>query len=122
MLTISVEWQHHAESAHIQDDIGFDFGDQMIDVPILEEPELTDAFPTFNHDDIKVEYHPNSGIMTSIHRFNTFECHPATTSIPPPDGHPWHPLKSCLEFKIAKIILEVGLNNKQTDRLIKLCH
>lgn len=83
MLTISVEQQHHAEFTHIQDDTGFDCGDQMIselicrfilltltlstkDAPILKEPDLADAFPAFNHDNVKVEYHPNSGITTSI--------------------------------------------------------
>ncbi|KAG1808103.1 hypothetical protein EV424DRAFT_1474084 [Suillus variegatus] len=52
-----------------------------------------------------------------------FRPHPPTaTSITPPDGHPWHPFKSQLEFDVAKLILEVGLNNKQTDHFIKLCH
>lgn len=97
------------------------------DPPILDElaqAELVDAFPTFNHDDIKVEYHPSSGIATSIHAFDAFERYPAATSgsIPLPDEHPWRPFKSRLEFEVAEIILEIGLNNERTDRLIKLFH
>ncbi|KAG1842596.1 hypothetical protein F4604DRAFT_1689833 [Suillus subluteus] len=69
----------------------------------LNEPEVKAAVPTFNQDDIKIEYHPNF-------------------LVPPPDGQPWSPFKSRLEFEIAEIMLEVGFNNQQTDRLIKLCH
>ncbi|KAG0692246.1 hypothetical protein DFH29DRAFT_985855 [Suillus ampliporus] len=81
-----------------------------------------DAFPTFKRDDIKIEYHPNSGIEAKVCAFDAFERRPAT-SVPPPDGHPpWRPFKSRLEFDIAELTLEVGLNNEQCDRLIKLCH
>ncbi|KAG2138179.1 hypothetical protein BD769DRAFT_1289883, partial [Suillus cothurnatus] len=79
-------------------------------------------FPTFKCDDIKVEYHPNSGIEAKVCAFDAFKRRPATL-IPPPDGHPpWHPFKSWLEFDIAELTLEVGLNNEQSDQLIKLCH
>ncbi|KAG1833304.1 hypothetical protein DFJ58DRAFT_719440 [Suillus subalutaceus] len=78
--------------------------------------------PTFNQDDIKIEYHLNSNIETKVYGFDNFEHHAADFLVPPPDGQPWHPFKSQLEFEIAEIMLEVGFNNQQTDRLIKLCH
>lgn len=140
VLTISVKLQHHVAPSQILDDIDFDYGDPIqtskltctfilltltlsnTDSPILNKHEPVDAFPTLNRDNIKVKYHPSSGIVTSIHGFDTFEHHPTATSITPPDGHPWRPFKSRLEFDVAKLILEVGLNNKQTDHFIKLCH
>ncbi|KAG0691763.1 hypothetical protein DFH29DRAFT_986140 [Suillus ampliporus] len=58
-------------------------------------------------DDIKIEYHPNSGIEAKVCAFDAFECRPAT-SVPPPDGHPpWHPFKSRLELDIAELTLEL---------------
>ncbi|KAG2349495.1 hypothetical protein BDR05DRAFT_871659, partial [Suillus weaverae] len=38
------------------------------------------------------------------------------------DGQPWCPFKSWLKFEIAKIMLEVGFNNQQSNWFIKLCH
>ncbi|KAG1741774.1 uncharacterized protein EDB91DRAFT_1237047 [Suillus paluster] len=40
----------------------------------------------------------------------------------PPSAEPWRPFQSRLEFEVAELALEVGLNNQKTDRLIKLCH
>ncbi|KAG2073422.1 hypothetical protein BDR04DRAFT_1152194 [Suillus decipiens] len=79
----------------------------------------------FQLDDIKVEYHPKSGIPTKVQAFGDFKCQPAHYSswlIPDPDMHPWHPFKSCLEFNVAEIVLEAALNNKQTDCLLDICH
>ncbi|KAG0699084.1 hypothetical protein DFH29DRAFT_983675 [Suillus ampliporus] len=111
--------QNHQHDADFEHNLDFD---PAIDPPVLNEPEPVDAFPTFKHDDIKIEYHPNSGIEAKVCAFDAFERRPAT-SVPPPDGHPpWRPFKSRLEFDIAELTLEVGLNNEQCDRLIKLCH
>ncbi|KAG2101790.1 hypothetical protein BD769DRAFT_1697154 [Suillus cothurnatus] len=116
-----IEMQNHQHNAEFEYNLDVDF-DPAIDPPVLNEPKPVDAFPTFKRDDIKVKYHPNSGIEAKVCAFDAFERHPAT-SVPPPDGHPpWHPFKSRLEFDIAELTLEVGLNNEQSDRLIKLCH
>ncbi|KAG2159901.1 uncharacterized protein EDB93DRAFT_1237159 [Suillus bovinus] len=56
-----------------------------------------------------------------VYSFDNFECCAADFLVPPPDGQPWSPFNSRLEFEIAEIMLEVGFNNQQTDRLIKLC-
>ncbi|KAG1773661.1 hypothetical protein EV702DRAFT_1181089 [Suillus placidus] len=78
--------------------------------------------PTFNQDDIKIEYHPSSGIEAKVYGFDSFERRSAEFLVPPSDGQPWRPFKSRLEFEIAEIMLEVGFNNQQSDRFIKLCH
>lgn len=88
----------------------------------LNEPEVEAAVPTFNQDDIKIEYHPSSGIEAKVYSFDNFERCATDFLVPPPDGQPWSPFKSRLEFEIAEIMLEVGFNNQQTDCLIKLCH
>ncbi|KAG1829882.1 hypothetical protein EV424DRAFT_1585853 [Suillus variegatus] len=75
-----------------------------------------------SEDDIKIEYHPSSGIEAKVYSFDNFEHRAADFLVPPPDGQPWSPFKSRLEFEIAEIMLEVGFNNQQTDHLIKLCH
>ncbi|KAG2144052.1 hypothetical protein BD769DRAFT_1625688 [Suillus cothurnatus] len=75
-------------------------------------------------DDIKVEYHLKSGILTKVQAFGDFKCQPAhysSWSAPDPDMCPWHPFKSCLEFDVTEIVLEVALNNEQTDRLLDIC-
>ncbi|KAG1749387.1 hypothetical protein EDD22DRAFT_981848 [Suillus occidentalis] len=75
----------------------------------------------FQVDDIKLEYHPSSGITPEVHAFNDFKRCPPTSSAPP-HKRPWAPFKSRLEFEIAELALEACLNNDQTDRLITLCN
>ena len=38
----------------------------------------------------------------------------------PIDDLPWRPFPSCLDFEMAEFILDAGLNNQMTDRLISL--
>ncbi|KAG2031803.1 hypothetical protein BDR03DRAFT_875141 [Suillus americanus] len=78
----------------------------------------------FQLDNIKVEYHPKSGILTKVQAFGNFKCQPAHYSswlAPDPDTCPWRPFKSRLEFNVAEIALEVALNNEQTDHLLDIC-
>ncbi|KAG1819626.1 uncharacterized protein BJ212DRAFT_1255305, partial [Suillus subaureus] len=74
--------------------------------------------------DIKVEHHPNSRILTKVQAFGNFKHQPAHYSLwlaPDPDKHPWHPFKSCLGFDVAEIVLKVALNNEQTDHRLDIC-
>lgn len=80
------------------------------------------AVPTFNQDDIKIKYHPSSGIEAKVYGFDGFEHCAAEFLVPPSDGQPWRPFKSWLEFDITKIMFKVRFNNQQSDQLIKLCH
>ncbi|KAG2060965.1 hypothetical protein BDR06DRAFT_966783 [Suillus hirtellus] len=112
------------EARDYQHDIAHDFD---VDFSLTDhfEPEPMDASapPTYSLDDIKVEHHPNSGIKAQIHPFNNFHCHPATSlAYTTPNNHPWRPFQSRLEFEVAELALEVGLNNEQTDHLINICH
>ncbi|KAG1849777.1 hypothetical protein F4604DRAFT_1971059 [Suillus subluteus] len=91
---------------------------QEKDHPLLE-PEPPRGFSL---DDIKIEYHPSSGIEAKVYPFHNFQCHPMVSSEAPPSSEPWRPFQSCLEFEVTELALEVGLNNKQTDQLVKLCH
>ncbi|KAG1898719.1 uncharacterized protein F5891DRAFT_1129341 [Suillus fuscotomentosus] len=71
------------------------------------------APPTYSLDDIKAQIYP----------FNNFHHCPATSSAyTTPNNHPWCPFQSRLEFEVAELALEVGLNNKQMDCLINICH
>ncbi|KAG1890839.1 hypothetical protein F4604DRAFT_1888578 [Suillus subluteus] len=76
----------------------------------------------FSLDDIKIEYHPSSSIEAKVYLFHNFQRRPMVSSEAPPSSEPWRPFQSRLEFEVAEVALEVGLNNKQTDRLVKLCH
>lgn len=90
------------------------------------EPEPLDAAapgpPTYLLDDIKVEHHPNSGIEAKVYAFHNFHRSAASSVNTSPDYHPWGPFQSRLEFEVAELALEAGLNNEQTDRLIQICH
>ncbi|KAG1898822.1 uncharacterized protein F5891DRAFT_1129283 [Suillus fuscotomentosus] len=68
-----------------------------------------------------MEHHPSSNIEAEVYAFNDFKCHPAVPLEPPSNTEPWHPFHSRLEFEV-ELALEAGLNNEQTDRLIKICH
>ncbi|KAG1777608.1 hypothetical protein EV702DRAFT_1045347 [Suillus placidus] len=108
---------HQHDFAHGLD---VDFG--LINPP---EPELVDtaALPTYSRGNIKVKHHPNSGIETKVHAFNDFHCClVASSAHTPPDNQPWRPFHSRLKFDVAELALEAGLNNDQTDCLIKICH
>ncbi|KAG1838317.1 hypothetical protein F4604DRAFT_1997182 [Suillus subluteus] len=85
----------------------------------LHEPEPA---RTFSRDDIKMEHHPSSGIESEVFAFNDFKRRPAVPLEAPSNTEPWRPFHSRLEFEVAELALEAGLNNKQTDRLIKICH
>lgn len=120
IIPVSIEMQNHAEFLDV------DFGhDDPVTGPgpsALNEPEVVAAVPTFNQDDIKIKYHPSSGIEAKVYGFDSFERRASEFLAPPPDGQPWRPFKSRLEFEIAEIMLEVGFNNQQSNRFIKLCH
>ncbi|KAG2045824.1 hypothetical protein BDR06DRAFT_1044882, partial [Suillus hirtellus] len=73
-------------------------------------------------DDIKMEHHPSSNIEAEVYTFNDFKRRPVVPLEPPSNTEPWCPFHSQLEFKVAELALEVGLNNEQTNRLIKICH
>ncbi|RDB28873.1 hypothetical protein Hypma_015251 [Hypsizygus marmoreus] len=81
------------------------------------EPDANDR----KLDDIKTEYHPNSGRPTRIDRFESYRRNiPSTFPKPPPDKEPWKPFKSRFDFEFAEFALEAALNEHQIDVLISL--
>jgi hypothetical protein len=62
-----------------------------------------------------MEHHPSSNIEAEVYAFNDFKHCPAVPLEPPSNTEPWHPFHSQLEFKVAELALEVGLNDEQTD-------
>ncbi|KAI0739985.1 hypothetical protein C8Q80DRAFT_1222134 [Daedaleopsis nitida] len=71
-------------------------------------------------DDIRVEYHPNSGRGTTISRFADFTRAKAQYETPL-NEEPWRPaFHSRVDFDFAELVLAAALKKEQVDRLIKL--
>ncbi|KAG1763075.1 hypothetical protein EDD22DRAFT_979489 [Suillus occidentalis] len=69
-----------------------------------------------------LEHHLSSGIEAEVYAFNDFKRGPAVPLEAPSNSKPWRPFHSRLECEVAELALEAGLNNEQTDQLIKICH
>ncbi|EDQ98680.1 uncharacterized protein LACBIDRAFT_335746 [Laccaria bicolor S238N-H82] len=82
------------------------------DGPIVDSdiPNLDDNMsPTTNPvtidpilDDIKVEYHPQSGKPTHVYHFEDYTTSSEGTANMPVDPEPWRPFRSRLDFEIAQ--------------------
>ncbi|KIJ98243.1 hypothetical protein K443DRAFT_133505 [Laccaria amethystina LaAM-08-1] len=73
-------------------------------------------------DGIKTEYHPHSSRITRIDHFNEYGFPPAEAPKPKTLDEPWHPFRSCIDFKFAEIALKSHLNKKTVNTLIKILH
>ncbi|KAG2116407.1 uncharacterized protein F5147DRAFT_743074 [Suillus discolor] len=106
--------QPEAESlnAHISDEPVTDV-DQWMD---LEEEEHQ-----HNVDDIRTEYHPNSGIPAQTRTFSTFQ-RDLLQDPPTPDAQPWAPFRCRLDFEVAELAHEAALSQPQIEWLINLLH
>ncbi|KAF9059913.1 hypothetical protein BDP27DRAFT_1495856, partial [Rhodocollybia butyracea] len=71
-------------------------------------------------DDIKIEYHPNSGRVPSIQRFDEFGKQDHIQSQIPLSSTPWQPWRSRMDFEVASLALECHMNEKQTNKLVNL--
>ena len=71
--------------------------------------------------DIRVEYHPNSG-----HGVKTFKpdeyCQSVQNTDTMVEPEPWVPFRTREDFEFAEIALETGMTRKQMDAMIKLFH
>ncbi|KAJ3858689.1 hypothetical protein EV359DRAFT_51930 [Lentinula novae-zelandiae] len=92
----------------------------------MDFTDNTGANTTFNSEfnieqnDVKIEYHPNSGKPTVIERF---DIHTADHDhVPSKDSHlrPWLPFRTRMDFEVATLALECSMNDKQTEKLIML--
>ncbi|KAG1733330.1 uncharacterized protein EDB91DRAFT_1251332 [Suillus paluster] len=83
-------------------------------------PEDQEPLPQL--DDIKVDYHPHSQILSTIHHFADFSrtC-PMEASVP--RNHAlWEPFRTRLNFEVTEIALEAALTAEQTNCLLSLVH
>ncbi|KAG1857471.1 hypothetical protein F4604DRAFT_1589912 [Suillus subluteus] len=83
-------------------------------------PEVQEPLPQL--DDIKVDYHPNSQIPSTIHHFADFSRTRPTEASVPRNHAPWEPFRTRLDFEVAEIALEAALTAEQTNRLLSLVH
>lgn len=81
---------------------------------------VADHNPGLKPDDIKVEYHPNSGRQPVIHHFEDYGRKNSDDPDLPVEREPWRPFESRLDYEVAELALEAALNQSQTERLIKL--
>lgn len=66
-------------------------------------------------------YHPGSGRLPDVQRFDTYGCSKdADPSVPPPDSEPWRPFTSRINFEVAELAAEAHLNQSQTVRLLEI--
>ncbi|KAG2145458.1 uncharacterized protein EDB93DRAFT_1241120 [Suillus bovinus] len=108
--------QPEAESSnvHISDEPVTDV-DQWMD---LEEDGSEHRH---NVDDIRTEYHPNSGIPAQTRTFSTFQ-RDLLQDPPTPDVQPWVPFQCQLDFEVAELAHEATLSQPRIKRLIDLLH
>lgn len=104
--------------------------DPEFDVAGGAEPDVTGVRPVnaasdhaqYEVDDIKTEYHPNSGQATVVSHFDDFTRARTSTFQPPRDDKPWRPFASRTDFEFAELVLATALSKKQVDALLKLVH
>ncbi|KAG2039785.1 hypothetical protein BDR03DRAFT_933074 [Suillus americanus] len=90
-----------------------------------DPPPSGTASPAPQHDidNIKVEYHPSSGIPTKVYHFKDYGSGPgAPPAVPEADPMPWQLFHTRIDFKVAELAHDTGLSHEQLDRLIHLIH
>lgn len=72
--------------------------------------------------DIKIEYHPKSGMAPRVVSSEEYKASLVDESDPtsPPDDEPWLPFKSREDFEFAELAHDAALNRPQIERMIKL--
>ena len=75
-------------------------------------------------DDIKIQYHPSSGLSAQVFYFDDYKSgDPPTVGVSHlGDNEPWKPFCSRLDFEFAEVALQAALNKEQTNTLIRLMH
>ncbi|THU90821.1 hypothetical protein K435DRAFT_675329, partial [Dendrothele bispora CBS 962.96] len=70
--------------------------------------------------DIKTQFHPNSGIPPKVHSFEEFGHRKVSETPVPLDFSPWRPFQSRLDFEVSEFALQAGLSDNLTTDLIDL--
>jgi hypothetical protein len=91
----------------------------------LPDVDIRSATPPpipFQHDDIKIVYHPHSGKPDEIFHLEDYSSSlPQPTNIPT-EENPWRPFRTRTDFEIAELILDTHMNKDQTTNFLKLLH
>ena len=90
--------------------------------PLWLPEEVSDDLSDRQIDDIRVEYHPNSGRGTKIFRFDDYarERPFARARQDPLREKPWEPFKSLDDFNFAELALDANLKKDQVELLLSL--
>ncbi|KIP01685.1 hypothetical protein PHLGIDRAFT_80257, partial [Phlebiopsis gigantea 11061_1 CR5-6] len=72
-------------------------------------------------DDIRVEYHPNSGRRTKVYRFDDYARESPSGPIRDhTQEKPYEPWKSLVDFEFAELVLDKNLKKEQVEFLLSL--
>lgn len=71
-------------------------------------------------DDIRTEYHPNSGRGVKVETFENYREHTFKHNSNPEITEPWRPFQSRTDFEFAELALDAALTKAHVDRLIQL--
>ncbi|KIK69151.1 hypothetical protein GYMLUDRAFT_152168 [Collybiopsis luxurians FD-317 M1] len=87
----------------------------------LDHVEATARSDELFDGDVKIEYHPKSGLGTIIQRYDEYFSQKDQKNSPLPlNNKPWLPFQTRLDFEVAALALECSLNRRQTNTLIGL--
>jgi hypothetical protein len=81
---------------------------------------LQDQINQLEIDDIRVEYHPNSGLPSKTIHFEDFTRDVEQSEASIPDEPPYKPWRSQADFEFSEIALESAMNRNQIEAMIKL--
>jgi hypothetical protein len=69
---------------------------------------------------IRTEYHPNSGHGVKVETFENYREHTFKPVSISEITEPWHPFQSRTDFEFAQLALDTSLTKAHVDRLIQL--
>ena len=115
---------------HGDDSLNMGHGDSGLDMCHDDRgPDLTTSDPTgsrhhqaqdYRSDDIRIEYHPNSGRRTDTSRVNEYRQPLKGDATFEPE--PWAPFRTREDLEFAELALEAGMTRGQVNAMIKLFH
>jgi len=83
------------------------------------EPQLV-ATGSLTIDNIRTEFHPNSGRGVKVETFEDYREHTLKPSSVPEITDPWRPFQSRTDFEFAQLALDAALTKTHVDKLIQL--
>ncbi|KAJ3555947.1 hypothetical protein NM688_g2296 [Phlebia brevispora] len=133
---LSVELEYHdpgcsvhgleicdGDSGQEPDSAGYACDAEAQNLPASDVPvEIANMSTLLEDDDIMTIYHPASGLSAKIEHFGDYGADEDAIRDHVSDFHLTAKFGSQVEFEFAELILDAGLNHKETDRLLKIVH